>query len=117
MNQIQDVVQSTGIGCRLANDTLEIFPGGGYTNEESVVLDAETGMIGYPEFDPYGLAVTSVFNPDLIYGRRVTVNSAIPQACGDFWISGCTHNISSNMPGGPWFTSLRVWNNDVPRTY
>lgn len=117
MNQIQDVVQSTGIGCRLANDTLEIFPSGGFTDEESVVLDAETGMIGYPEFDPYGLAVTSVFNPDLIYGRRVTVRSSIPQACGDFWISGCAHNISSNIPGGPWFTSLRVWNNDVPRTY
>lgn len=117
MNQIQDVVTSTGIGCRLANDTLEIWPEGGFTDEESVQLSAETGMVGYPEFDPYGLAITSEFNPDLIYGRKVTVTSSIPQACGDFIISQCVHSISSKLPGGPWFTALRVWSDDGPRIY
>ncbi|MES3389895.1 baseplate hub protein [Enterobacter hormaechei] len=117
MAQIQDVATATGIGCRLANDTVEIWPDGEFTDEESIILSPETGLVGYPEFDPYGLAVTSSFNPDLVYGRRVTITSSIPQACGDFGISQCVHSISSKVPGGPWFTSLRVWNNDVPRTF
>lgn len=117
MNQMKDVATATGIGCRLANDTLEIWPEGEFTDEESITLSPETGLVGYPEFDPYGLAVVSSFNPDLVYGRKVTITSSIPQACGDFGISQCVHSISSKVPGGPWFTSLRVWNNNVPRTY
>ncbi|MDN8598613.1 hypothetical protein Q0A17_04145 [Citrobacter sp. S2-9] len=117
MAQIQDVATATGIGCRLANDTVEIWPEGDFTDEESIVLSPETGLVGYPEFDPYGLSITSEFNPDLVYGRKVTVQSSNLQACGDYGISQCVHSISAKLPGGPWFTSLRVWNNNVPRTY
>lgn len=117
MDQIADVVRSTGIGCRLTNETLEIWPTGDSTDEESLQLSADTGLVGYPEFDPYGLAVTSLFNANLNFGRKVSITSEIPQACGDFIISQCVHNISEKVPGGPWFSSLRVWNNDVPRTY
>lgn len=117
VDQINDVVRAAGIGCRLSNNTLEIFPSGGFTHEDPIKLSRDTGLIGYPAFDPQGLAVTSVFNPDLAYGRRVTMISDIPQACGDFNISTCLHSISCLVPGGPWFTSMRIWNDTVPRVY
>ncbi|HBW3346577.1 baseplate hub protein [Klebsiella pneumoniae] len=117
MQQIQDVVTATGIGCRLANNTLEIWPAGESTNELAVELSSETGLVGYPEFSPYGLSVTTEFNPALIYGRKVSINSTVIQACGDFTISRCQHNISCQVPHGPWFTTLGVWNNDVQQLF
>ena len=113
--------QITGICCdaavphTLEGGTLTVWPRG--TNVDGVVIETspDKGMVGYPEYTQNGIDVTMEFNPDVQRGRQLQilpVNSSnplpIPGVPGTYWINVVEHELSSEMPGGPWFTRASV---------
>lgn len=72
----------------------------------SIILSPETGMVGYPAFSQYGLRVRSIYNPNLAYGRKVEVQSAIGTAAGTWVIQNVTHSLDTETVGGQWFTDI-----------
>ena len=77
---------------------------------DSVVIDLgpDTGMVGYPSYWLAGLIVKSEFNPNITVGRQIKVSSVIPKANRTWPIHTVTHEISTLMPDGPWFTTARL---------
>lgn len=107
--QVDEAATQAGIEYEIANDTLTIWPRGGVRPGASVpVISPETGLVGYPDFNSMGLSLTTVYNPSIVRGGRVDVKSAIPQANGRWVVTNMTHNLSAEVPGGPWFTNLDV---------
>lgn len=98
------------------NGTLEIWPMGGSRSGDSILVAAETGMVGYPTFTYNGMIVTTLFNPRLRYGVLVEVNSSIPSANQkDWWIAIVTHELDSQMPNGRWFSTIDIHNPAVDK--
>lgn len=105
VTQIKDCANHAGINYDISNGAVEIWPSGGTRDDVSLVLSPQTGLVGYPVFSAVGINVQAEFNTDIAIGRHITVQSSIPQACGNDWYCKISHHeISSMSPGGPWFT-------------
>ncbi|HJR11539.1 MAG TPA: hypothetical protein VJ823_09015 [Rhodanobacteraceae bacterium] len=115
--QIADICTSAGIPHTLQDDTLTIWPKD--TNVDGVVIETgpDKGMVGYPEYTQIGIDVTMEFNPDVQLGRQLQILPVnvsnplpVPGVPGTFWINIVEHELSSEMPDGPWFTHASVSN-------
>lgn len=125
MAQIADICHAAGCYCNQSLDgsTITIFPKGGSIDDTVIVASPNTGMVGYPMYSGHGIAVVMEFNPTVQAGRRVRVNTSIPNFTpsaiqkfsgnpsdnvSDFFINIVTHSISSQAVGGPWFTKIEA---------
>jgi hypothetical protein len=93
----------------MVNKVFAIWPKTGSRNSGGTPLIApETGMIGYPEFQKLSTRIRVLFNPSLKagVGQKIQVKSQLKAANGQFAIYGLTHDLSSQMPDGPWETTI-----------
>lgn len=86
--------------------TIVIAPLGKSRDLPKFKLTPNNGIVGYPTLNSVNLIeVRSVFNPALRYGAPVTIGESTQIGVnGDWNIYECTHDLSSLMPDGPWFT-------------
>ena len=82
-----------------------IWPNNGFRDNVTIDLGPETGMVGYPTFWRAGFNVKSEFNPSICNGRAINVSSVIPKANGIWASHAVTHELATQMPEGPWFTT------------
>lgn len=125
MNQIADICHAAGCYCNQSLDgsTITIFPKDGSVDGTVIVASPETGLVGYPMYSGHGIAVIMEFNPTAQAGRRVRVDTSVPNftpatvsrfsgnkadSMTDFFINTVTHDISSQTVNGPWFTKLEA---------
>ena len=88
-------------------ETLAVWPKGGMRNLPIVPISPSTGMVGYPRnLANYGVHVKTLFNPALVLGVGVKLNSSLAFANGVFAVYGVSHHLESEMPGGAWFTEF-----------
>lgn len=106
ISQLQDVVHAAGIRCCIEQGVVKIWPGNSAQKLPIIDLAPHTGLIGYPSFTRYGLAVEMEFRNDLQIGRRVNVSSSVPGASGVWYIHSLRHEISTQTHQGPWKTSV-----------
>lgn len=90
------------VGCELIIDdgSVVVMPEGQAREGNAVLLAKETGLIGYPTFNQDGISCRCIFNPDLLYGGLIKVESLVPRASGVWRITKLTHNITAYIPGG-----------------
>jgi hypothetical protein len=124
MDQIIDICLASLTNYRISNGTLYVWPQGQTSDSTIITLSPQTGMKGYPAYSAQGIDVEMEYNQQVELGRQMTVESSIPPpgpnaptsisgvtppgANGTFWIAGVTHELSSNVPGGPWFTKANL---------
>jgi hypothetical protein len=106
MDQIRAVARDAGINALIDGNTLAIWPTFASRGALVPVIAPETGLIGYPAFTQNSIRLRTLFNPTLAHGQRVEVHSLVEQANGQWNVANITHNLSAELPGGPWFTDL-----------
>lgn len=86
--------------------TIVIAPLGQPRDLPKFKLTPNNGLVGYPTLNSVNLIeVRSFYNPALRYGAPITIGESSQIGVnGDWTIFECTHDISSLMPDGPWFT-------------
>lgn len=105
--QIRECAQAADIYFTIENGALEIWPKGGARSTPSVpVISPETGMVGYPTFSSNGLMVTTMFNPSVVIGGQIQVQSSVKAACGTYVATQISHSLASQTPDGEWFTHI-----------
>ena len=85
---------------------LAVWPVGKQRDGESIIMSAYTGMVGFPTFTQSGIRIRSLYNPNLIFGRKLLVTSDFSSACGMWVIANVNHNLDCETPGGAWFTEV-----------
>ena len=107
-DQIASCARAAGFGWIIDDKTLAIWPAGGARGGTPVVISPQTGMVGYPGYSTTvngrNLEVQTSFNPQLAIAQRVKVESALLVANGTWFVWNLRHELSCEMPGGPWFT-------------
>ena len=98
------------MGCDLIIDdgAVVAMPAGQARKGRSVPLSKDTGLIGYPTFTREGISCRCLFNPCLEFGGLIDVQSVVPRASGTWRITGLSHAIASDTPGGSWESRIEA---------
>jgi hypothetical protein len=102
---------SRDINCELYidDDQVVVMPAGQAREGNAVLLNKDSGLIGYPVFNQDGIVCRCLYNPDLIYGGLVKVESIVPKASGVWRITKLTHSLSAYEPsGGNWESQIEA---------
>ena len=102
------------------------------TATDTIKINKRTGLVGYPQYNQLGVTLTTVFNPQIQYQVPVYVeseylpegwvNNQAGQYPATFPTTGywspylVQHDISSELPGGPWFTHIEAQRTELPKT-
>jgi hypothetical protein len=110
LTKVRDLAQAADILWSIDRGTLAIWPRNGSRGGVVPVISPDTGMVGYPSLSSKGLTVRMLFNPNVKLGGDVEIQSAVTMACGGWRVFNFSHNLSCEMPNGPWFTTLEAYN-------
>jgi hypothetical protein len=113
-SQIKDCADHANIKWTIDNGTLAIWPKTGSRGGSVPLISPDTGLISYPAYTHYGLLLKTLFNPSIGFGGKVQVKSNLFKADGTYIVLGITHDLSSMVPKGPWFSELSLYNPAYP---
>lgn len=108
VQQMRTAASDAGVNITIGIKTVTIWPQGGVVDGVSLFTSPESGMIGYPIFIDKGLLVITTFSNEIVVGRKITVKTSLPNASGDYIISGAMHYITSWIEGGQWNSSIEL---------
>ena len=108
IDQIMAVAKAAALPIDISNNAVTIWPNNGTRDNVTINLGPGNGLVGYPTYWESGFIVKSEFNPMIANGRVINLTSSLPQANGAWPTQNVTHEISTLMPDGPWFTTARL---------
>ncbi len=138
LKQAHDLARAAGIElyCDTATNpiTLAIWPKTGTRGGAVPLINAASGMVGYPTFQSNGISLRTLFNPNVRLGGQIVVESSVGGApttiygsklvpdgtqsggpSGSWYVIGpLVHDLSAQVPGGPWFTDIQAARLIVP---
>jgi hypothetical protein len=114
--QIQSICLDSGTAYTLQGGTLTIWDGNKNIDDVTIDVGPDNGMVGYPEYSMMGFDITTQFTPEIQVGRHVnlkpsSVANAVPipgVPGGPYFIRMVEHELSSELPDGPWFTHAHL---------
>lgn len=104
IQQIKQICADAGINCDIRNNTVYIWPAGGSIDNNPVSVSPENGLIAYPTYQPNGITIETEFNPNIVNGKKINLKSDAVGTTGEWIAVVVNHQVSSELPGGPWFT-------------
>lgn len=85
---------------------LAIAPKGQPRESTEYEYSESTGLIGFPVKLHVGIQFQSIYRREIRHGTKILMDSAAPICNGEWYIIGITYDLSAELPGGPWFSSL-----------
>lgn len=116
-DQINEICTSaSNVAYTLQGGVLTIWNANQNIDGVSVDTGPDLGMVGYPEYNRMGFDITTQFNPEIQVGRYLNLKSSqAPNAVpvpgipsSNLFILMAEHELSSELPDGPWFTHAHV---------
>jgi hypothetical protein len=111
LEQARALAHEAGCWLYLDPPLLAITPA--YTARNTAVvpeISPQSGLIGYPTFGSgYGgpsICFQTLFNPAITFGGQIEVVSSLTRACGSWIVNSIAHSLSSETPGGRWFSTV-----------
>ncbi|OAI28695.1 hypothetical protein A1351_11365 [Methylosinus sp. R-45379] len=108
LEQIRVLCDAAGIMWIIENNSLAIWNPGQARKGAAVLISPQTGMIGYPAFSTNSIIVRTQFNPQLKFGCQIEVKSDLTPATGTWNTFYVAHDLSAQLPGGPWLSEIRA---------
>lgn len=110
LQKVRQVCAAANINWEIEGSTLVIWPGDSARQGTVPLVSPDTGMVGYPALSSKGMTVKMMFNPKIKLGQDIEIKSSILMACGIWRTYSTAHNLSCEMDGGPWFTTVETYN-------
>ena len=109
LTQAQACARHGGFNFDTDNGTMTIWPKGAVKTASAPMVSSETGMVGYPAHTDQGIAVTSLFNPNIVFGAGVQVQSTLTPANGLWSVFSLVHELEAGWPeASKWFTTFKA---------
>lgn len=105
IDQIRELSQAYDFRGEFNDGVLEVWPKNGSRGGEIPLISADTGMIGFPEDTWNGIVFQCLFNPRIVPGCIVQVESTLKTATGLWQPFSVNHLLASQLPNAPWLTS------------
>lgn len=105
-DQMISAAKQANIEFTVDNNVLAIWPKGGTRGSLIPLISANTGMVGYPTFNPIGVVIKTLFNPGITHKGKVKIQSIVKPACGEWEVNNLTHTLEAETIGGQWFSEI-----------
>lgn len=106
MQQLRKIAIAANCNMVVDEAAIAIWPLGSARGDQSLLVSAGTGLVGYPQFTQSGVSFRMLFNPALVFGQRIEIQSVLGAANGTWVIAALAHTLEAEMPGGQWFTEV-----------
>jgi len=107
LEQVKTLATAAGVWMYIEDGILAITPAYQPRSKPVPVLSKDSGLVSYPTFDGVGVNFETYFNPAVIFGGSIQIDSSIPQAAGVWIVTSVSHLLDSEKPGGRWFSRIR----------
>lgn len=111
IQQMHHLADMAGIERIVDNGVMAIWPAGGSRQGGgatiSTTFSPQTGLVAYPQFNSQGVIFRALWNPGIVYGTTITLQSSMTPACGQWVVYKLEYALACQMPNGPWFCD--VW--------
>lgn len=84
------------------NSVLAIWNPGSARGSQVPIIAPRTGLIGYPSFTSKGILWQGIYDPSIGYGSKISMESSVKPACGEWIIYKLDYNLDSMVPKGQW---------------
>lgn len=109
MQQIYSVARAIGAKVIIDNDVLRVMKKDESLKNGTVLINAGSGLIGYPTFSNQGIILSCEYNPLIKQQGLIQVESVVPKSTGTWRVIKLNHIIAANMPaGGDWKTQVEA---------
>jgi hypothetical protein len=89
-----------------ATQRLAIWPRDGFRGGSIPLISPTTGLVGYPNFVSNALSFRVLYNPSILFGGMVKVESSLPAASGNWIINRLSHRLETQQINGAWFSDV-----------
>lgn len=109
--QARSAARQVGAELLLDDGVITLCPkGGAEETGNAVLLNKDTGLLGYPALTSEGVQLKALYNPAFRLGKLVKVESIVPKASGTWRIIRLAHELEAfNPSGGPWESSMTTF--------
>lgn len=111
IDQLRAVSEATRTEYFLDSGVLAVCPNGiARKRPQDLIplISKATGMKGYPSFDKIGVAFVTLFNPAILFGGQIVMQSEdVSPANGTWQVCSVNHHLESQKPDGAWFSMVR----------
>lgn len=126
-NQAIAVIKAAGCLWNGVEDgTLAIWNPGESRGGQAPLISKDTGLVLYPSFSSNGIALRTIYNPSIGFGKKIVVQSALDdvlvkaqKTTGGQGVNGSTkqttwvvfdlnHELEAQFPRGRWFSDLQA---------
>ena len=107
LEQAKELARAAGCDLYLDDKILAITPPNVPRKTQIPTVSSATGLVGYPTFDGVGVNFQTLFNPAIVFGGSVKIESDVQQAAGEWVVTSVSYRLESERPGGSWFASVR----------
>lgn len=120
IQKIRTLMRDARINAMIHNNTLYIWPLGGFIPGHVPVISPDSGMVGYPTLASSNIVVKNEFLPTVLNGNQIKIehsslNFSKNQNRKNGGVNGVwnayqvVHEIASQTPNGPWFTTMKAF--------
>ncbi|MEG2172381.1 MAG: hypothetical protein RRY29_03875 [Desulfovibrionaceae bacterium] len=107
LEQAQAAARQSGVELLVDDGAMVLLPAGSARAGNAVLLNKNSGMIGYPAFNNNGITVKCLYNPAIRFGGLIRVESIVPKASGVWRITKLSHKLSAfHTGGGNWVSEI-----------
>lgn len=111
--QAISVMRATRCLMTIDRDTLAIWKPGGSRAGSVPLISPQTGMVGYPRYRQVAVDVTTLFNPNIQFGGKIQIQSALTPACGVWPVVYVEHELETEIVNGKWFSIVQTGGDGV----
>lgn len=107
VDKAKALARETNTDLIIDNGKFSIAPMGQAMNGNAVLVDAQHGLLGYPQFSNDGIEFNMIFDPNLQIGGLVKIESVVPRASGIWKVTKINTKLEAYVPnGGSWESSV-----------
>lgn len=105
--QAKELARMAGCDLYIDDTVLAITPKNAPRVGDVPVISSGSGLVGYPTFDGVGVVCKILYNPAVLFGGKIKIESDLIRASGEWVVASVSHNLESEKPDGAWFSTIR----------
>lgn len=110
IEQARQCAKQIGAELILDDETMILVSNGASRKGNAVLLNANSGLLGYPTMTQNGIEIKSIFNPNYRFAGLIKLETLVPKCSGTWRIVKMSHTLDSNLPsGGKWETQITAY--------
>jgi len=110
IEQARQCAKQIGAELVLDDEKAILIKNGASRKGNAVLLNANSGLLGYPSMTQNGIEIKAIFNPNFKFAGIIKLETIVPKCSGQWRIIKLSHTLDSNLPnGGKWESAITAY--------